>query len=78
MFVSQLNAAGRLLSKQLRMPLVDWELITQGLVPTQHMFDEVHPGDWILFEFYNIFLNHLDDYKRRKKMGNPTTGQTSN
>ncbi len=39
MFVSQLNAAGRHVAQTLGMPIVDWEIITRGLIPSQYLFD---------------------------------------
>ena len=29
----------------------------------QYLFDDIHPSDWILFEFYNILLNLYADFK---------------
>ena len=66
MFVSQLNAAGRYVAQQLKIPMVDWEVMTRGMSPTQYLFDDVHPSDWFLFEAYNILLNILADYKKKR------------
>lgn len=70
MFVSQLNQAGRYVANKLNMPLVDWEMMTRGLSPTQYLFDDVHPCDWFLFEAYNIFLNILQEHRTRQKSAN--------
>ncbi|KAG1665842.1 hypothetical protein FOA52_005877 [Chlamydomonas sp. UWO 241] len=60
-FVAQLNDAIRMASRALRMPLVDWDGVTHGLLPKWYTYDDIHVSDWCLFEFFNMVLNLADD-----------------
>ena len=35
-----------------------------GLTPAQVLFDDIHPADWISFEFVNVYLNLIQEYQR--------------
>ena len=66
---SQLNEATRVVAHRLRLPLVDWEMIAKGLTPRQSLRDDIHPDDWLLYEFTNIALNLYNDYKHWRTRG---------
>ena len=65
-FIDQLNDAHRAVARFLRMPMIDWDSIARGLVPSHSMFDDIHPQDWITWEFYNVALNLLKNWKREE------------
>jgi len=59
-FVTQLNAAGRVLAAQKGLLLVDTEIMTQAFHNFTYLEDWHHPTKEVQLEIANIYLNLLD------------------
>ena len=56
-YVAQLNAAGRAVSHELGLCLLDTAAIVEGLTEDQRLSDDSHPSNMVWEEMFNVLLN---------------------
>ena len=63
---AQINAAARALCLHHQIPLVDVEMMSMGLTPSQADYDIHHPRSWLAMEYINVMLNYVIQYLRMR------------
>lgn len=63
-YVAQLNEAGRAVSQELGMCLLDTAAMATGLTENQRLSDDSHPSHMVWEEMFNLLLN-INYYQKK-------------